>query len=317
MSSMPIPDIVLPLFASTEQVVNYAVGGLSLTLAVVAIVLATLHSRGISKVHSAIQVAEDQTTKNLTETRKVGSQTLQALSLHELLAKDDDLSNSVNSLASDYAKVRSVDDQFLKERAEQDVNQARTYINMVSEGYLTIGPEALAADEEIPSALLTIANPGDCFWASSVVSTAFWARASAYLQLQKERIAEEVTVNRVFIFETKEEFKNPHAQQQLRLQAEKGINVHYVVEPKYTPQDLVAIAHPHADSDKTPDDVRYAAEFAVADGRVTGIQVWSATAGHKDRVTRVWNILTRFYDDSESYELPSESESIQQGQEIR
>ena len=286
-----------------SEAINYGVGGLGLLLSGVAIGLAMMHWRAISKVHSTIQSAEEQTTKNLVETQKVGNQTLQALSLHELLATDEQLSASINSLAADYAQVIDVDDQFLKERAEQDINQARTYMNMAAEGHLTIGPEALAADEEIPSALLNIAERGDCFWASSVVSTAFWARASSYLQLQKERIEQGITVNRVFIFQRKEEFEDPRAKEQLRLQAKKKINVHYVVEPEYTAQDLVAVARPNPEAENEPDQVQYAAEFAVADGRVTGIQLWSANAGHEDRVNRLWNILTRFYDDSNKYEL--------------
>jgi hypothetical protein len=287
----------------TAEEISYGLGVLGLVLSGIAITLAVMHWRAISKVHSTIERAEQQTTRNLDETRKVGDQTLQALNLHELLAADEALSNSANGLAEDYAQVLRVDDEFLKQRATQDLNQTRTYMNMVAEGHLTIGPEALAADEEIPSALLNIAKPGECFWASSVVSPAFWARASAYLQLQKERIEQNVTVNRVFIFKDQKEFENEHAQEQLRLQAKKGINVHYVVEPEYTAQDLVAVARPNPESQTDPDLVRYAAEFAVTDGRVTGIQVWSSAAGHEDRVDRLWNILRRFYDDSDQYIL--------------
>jgi hypothetical protein len=263
-----------------------------------------VHWRAISKVHSTIQSAEEQTTKNLDETRKVGHQTLQALDLHELLARDEALSTSVNSIAADYARVLQVNDEFLKDRAAKDVVQTRSYMNMAAEGHLAIGPEALAADEEIPSALLKLAEPGDCFWASSVVDAAFWARASAYLQLQKERIQQDVMVKRVFIFTSQEEFRKERAQEQLMLQANKGIQVHYVVAPEYTAQDLVALSRPNDEADDAPDHVRYAAEFDVIDGRVNGIQVWCAAAGYQDRVNRLWNILTRFYDDSAKYEPP-------------
>jgi hypothetical protein len=291
------------ILAATTEIINYIVGGVGLLLSGVAIGLAMFHGNAISKVNSEIQSARDQTAQNLAETRKVGQQTLQALELHELLASDEDLSGSMNSLAADYAQVLKVDDPFLKERAEKNITQTRTYMNMAAEGHLTIGPEALAADEEIPSALLKLANRDECFWASSVVNTSFWMRASAYLQLQKERRVEGVTINRVFIFKSEAEFKDERAQDQLRLQAKKGINVHYVVNPDYTAQDLVAVARPNPDSEKEPDQVRYAAEFAVIDGRVNGIQVWSANAGHGDRVDRIWNILTRYYDDSDQYQL--------------
>lgn len=293
--------------AGIGETLNYALGGISLTLAVIAIILSTQHSRAISRVQESIQATEKQTRENLNETTKVGAQTLEALNLHEILVSNEHLSKSVNNLATDFAQVIGINDPWLSGRAYKDVDRARTYINMTAEGHLTIGPEALAADEEIPSALLSITERGDHFWASSVVSPEFWVRASAYLQLQKDRIDAGVIINRVFIFKTQEAFEDKHAQQQLRRQAEKGIHVHYVVKPKYTAQDLVAVARPQPQQGQ-PDEVRYAAEFDVVDGRVTGIELWSAQAGHTDRVTRAWNTLRGFFDDSKPYQ-PSTNES--------
>jgi hypothetical protein len=224
-----------------------------------------------------------------------------------MLVENEELSDSIDNLADDFGQVLELDDPLLNQRAHQDVLQARNYIHMAAEGHLTIGPEALAADEEIPSALLEVASPGDEFWASSVVSPEFWARASAYLQLQKDRIGDGIKIKRVFIFKTQEAFEDEHAQQQLLLQIEKGIAVHAVVKPKYTPRDLVALARPtsgskvgvdSSDHGDTVSDVLYAAEFNVADGRVASIELWSSSAGHKQRVTRIWNTLNGFYDNS-------------------
>lgn len=300
----------LPLLATIEESVNYVLGLASLTIALAAIYLAIHHSRAISDVQDEIQKAQAQTRDNLTATTKVGDQTLAALDLHGFLVKNEKLSDSINNLAADFAQVVDLDDPLLSRRADQDVTQARNYIHMAAEGHLTIGPEALAADEEIPSALLEFTKKGDEFWASSVVDPAFWARASAYLQLQKDRIDAEVKIKRVFIFKDKAAFEDEHAQQQLLLQIEKGITVHAVVEPRHTPRDLVALARPvttPTTDDAEPElgapkpvpDVLYAAEFGVADGRVTGIELWSSSAGHKPRVTRIWNTLKGFYDNSD------------------
>ncbi len=295
------------LLASVEESINYVIGLASLTVALIAIYLAVHHSRAISEVQGEIQKAQAQTRDNLNETRKIGAQTLEALRLHSMLVENEDLSDSIDNLADDFAQVLELGDPLLNERAHQDVTQARNYIHMAAEGHLTIGPEALAADEEIPSTLLEVANPGDEFWASSVVSPEFWARASAYLQLQKDRIGDGINgikIKRVFIFKDQKAFEDEHAQQQLLLQIEKGIHVHAVVDPKYTPRDLVALARPtnrpEAGSDRGDDapDVLYAAEFHVADGRVEGIELWSSSAGHKPRVTRIWNTLNGFYDNS-------------------
>lgn len=313
---LPHHAIAMPLLADIDakDAIGYGIGLLGLCVAVAAIWLAIRHARALSQVQEAMKEAQDGTKRNLLKTEEVGHQTLEALSLHEALVGHGDLAKSMNDLATDYVDVLDLGDQFFRKRANQDIDQARTYVHMAAEGQLAIGPEALAADEEIPCALLEVTQPGDQFWASSVVSPAFWARAAAYLQLQKERIDAGVEIKRVFIFKNKKSFEDKHAQRQLRLQVEKGILVHVAVDPEETARDLVALARPTPETNEggpatdnlngTPEkrvpDILYAAEFSVAAGRVANIHLWSSAAGHGQRVTRMWNILNGFYNDSEA-----------------
>lgn len=291
-----------------KDVIGYGIGLLGLIVAVIAIWLAIRHSRALSQVQDAINEAQEGTKRNLLKTEEIGQQTLEALGLHEALVGHGDLAKSMNDLAEDYVDVLELGDDFVNRRAGQDIDQARNYIHMAAQGELAIGPEALAADEEIPCALLEVTQPRDQFWASSVVSPAFWARASAYLQLQKERIDAGVEIKRVFIFEDEESFENEHAQRQLRLQLEKGIVVHVAVDPEEDARDLVALARPTLDTPSEGDcpavpDILYAAEFNVAAGRVANINLWSSAAGHGQKVTRMWNLLNGLYNDSEAMTL--------------
>ena len=294
--------------ASVSEGLNVAIAVVSLLVGAAAIFLAVSHARQIKRVQKGlddaqehIREAETQTRDNLEATKALGRETLDALELHEVLLRDDDLSRAVREMASDFAHVARLDDALLTERAKEGVRLASNHVNMAAEGHITIGPEALAADEEIPSALLGLTEPKDEFWASSVVSPDFWIRASAYLQQQRECIEAGVKIHRVFIFEDEESFKDDHAQHQLHQQHKAGIEVHYVVAPKYEPLDLVVLER------ASQDMVLYAAEFSVSDGRVNRIELWSSLAGHERQVERLWNALKRFYQDADAYEPPATS----------
>lgn len=287
-------------FFATSEPINLGLGGLSFILGAIAIYLAVSHSREIGRVRGAIADAQEQTKTNLAETIKVGSQTLDAFGLHEILVTNEHLSGSIRNLASDFAEVAKLDDPFLNARAHGDIERVRNYVHMAAEGHITIGPEALAADEQIPSALLAVAQPGDEFWASSVVNPEFWARASAYLQQQRDQIKTGVKIHRVFVFEEQEAFEESRAQQQLKLQSEAGIAVYYVIDPKHEAQDLVSVARPG-----TPEEILYAAEFRIGPNRrVNGIDVWCAGAGYEEQITRLWNSLRQFFDDADPF-IPS------------
>jgi len=304
-TSLPVSILVL----AAESPFSIGIGTAGFVISIVAIYLATTHAREIRRVQAAIHQTQAKTETNLEETIKIGRNTLDALHLNEVLVTDEHLAKSVKGLAADFADVIAFNDPLLTHRAKGDVKRANNYVHMAAEGHVTIGPEALAADLEIPSALLAITQPGDHFWASSVVSSQFWARASAYLQQQRDRIKAQVDIHRVFIFQTADLFDD-HAQKQIDRQVDAGIKVHSIVEPQYTAQDIVAIARPGKSSEpgKSADDVLYAAEFRVdSEGRVTGIDIWSATAGHRDRVTELWNSLRGFYDGSTKHEPASDT----------
>jgi hypothetical protein len=284
---------------ATSEPINLGLGALSFILGAIAIYLAVSHSREIGRVRGAIAEAQEQTRTNLAETIKVGAQTLDAFGLHEILVTNDHLSASIRNLASDFADVTALEDPFLNNRAHGDIERVRNYIHMAAEGHVTIGPEALAADEQIPSALLAVTEPGDEFWASSVVNPEFWARASAYLQQQRNQIKIGVKIHRVFVFEEQEAFEEARAQQLLKLQADAGIDVYYVIDSKHEAQDLVSIARPG-----TPEKILYAAEFRISPNRrVNEIHVWSAGAGYEEQVTRLWNSLRKFFDDAEPFSV--------------
>jgi len=288
--------------AELSDGVNVSLATVSLLVGAIAIFLAISHARQIGRVQEGLddaqqhlREAEAQTRSNLEATKELGHETLAALNLHAVLLQDQDLSSAVREMASDFARVAKLGDPLMADRAREGVRLSSNYVNMAAEGQITIGPEALAADEEIPSALLSLAKQDDEFWASSVVSPEFWVRASAYLQQQRECIDAGVRIHRVFIFKDEASLEDDHAQHQLRQQHEAGIKVHYVVGPKHEPLDLVVLERP---AEKR---VLYAAEFSVSDGRVNRIELWSSMAGHERQVNRLWNALKRSYQDADEY----------------
>ena len=249
-------------------------------LSVGGIYIAVRHARNLQRVQRHISAAQEQTETLRTET-------LDALEIHEILVRDDHLAQSVRHISKEFSRTLDLDDPLLARLARRDLERATESVRMSAEGHREIGEDAFSDTEALASILLEMTEPGDEFWASSLVHAEFWARADAYVYQQQEKVSQGVDIHRVFVFDTDSARQNPQTQHEMERQLKANIKVHYLVTEKPS-RDLVVVRKKDPNA-LTGYREAYAAEFAVDPSkRVDNIDIWTASGMHTDRVKRLW-----------------------------
>jgi len=266
---------------------------LGVVVGAMAIVLALVHSKTLKSIRTDITKTQDQIDKSLTATEEVRQQTLAALGLHEILVTDNDLQASVQRLSSDFAEILVEGDPLLINLARRNLAMASQIVDMGAQGHISLNADTFEDAESLAGALLDTTSQGDEFWASSLVHSTFWTRAGAYLQQNREKITEGVTIRRVFVFDDQTAFEDEQAQKQMALQVASGIKVYYLVNPPVPAKDLVVVRKLIADSSPSEFVNASGAEFQVApDRRIDRIDIFSANTVRskivRDKVRNIW-----------------------------
>jgi hypothetical protein len=268
---------------------SWALGSASLLLAGGAIFLAWRHIRELRRARRDIENAQHKT-------EELRTQMLVALELHDLIVADKDLERYVRHLSTEFGRLLDHDDRLQIRLARREVERAVQLVRMGAEGHLMIGADAFSDAETLASIILDMTEPGDEFWASSLVDSEFWMHAAAYVRQQHEKIDEGVHINRVFIFDSQAAVQEDHAQRQMALQSAAKINVKYAVVPKVAERDLVVVrkCHEGQEDEAGPDALAklqetYALECKVGkDKRIEHIDLWSVNDLQSEMVRRTW-----------------------------
>ena len=247
---------------------------------------ARAHHRDISRARQDIEVARRDIEKARRHIRRLRRKTLSALGLHEVLVNDEELERGVRKIATQYARIPVDDDcdPLLLELAHRKLYDAAQFMNMASEAHITWGSDAFSIVEQLASTLLGKTLPNDEFWASSVVNSEFWTRATGYLKQQEEMVQVGVKIKRVFIFDD----KNPcddEAQKHIDAQRHAGIEVTHITNPSFQPKDLVVVLRPKGTGMKP----LYAMECLLGERKtVDHIDLWVARALQATVVAQTW-----------------------------
>ncbi len=245
------------------------------------------HRRDLQRARAEIEKAGVDIEKARKHIVKLRRQTLSALGLHEVVVTDHDLEEGVRKIATQYARVSDEhgDDPLLLELAHHKLYDTAQFMNMASDAHITWGSDSLAHAEHLASALLNATRPGDQFWASSVVDSRFWQRATAYLKQQEERAENGVEISRVFIFDADNPY-DQEATQQIQRQRKAGIHVTSISEPQFLAQDLVVVLRPDDDGELIP---LYAMECRLGhDKHIDHIDLWVAPGTQSRVVEKIW-----------------------------
>lgn len=305
-------DLHFPVPPATT--VSVLVGALStalgLWLAGLAIYIGLRHIRQLESIRDDIS---DRVKQAQDETEHLREETLAALRLHRVIVSNPKLEHSVQAISSNFCEIDKRDDELQTHVARRDLEHATEMLRMGAEGHITIGPHAFSPAAALASILLDHTGKGDAFWASSLVLPAFWENAAAYFRQQVEAIRDRhVKVHRVFVFDSEHEYLDSQAQEQMRLQAEAGILVKYVVKPPYAPQDLVVVqkrcppllddAEPLADADVDWQAV-YAMQCRVGgDKLIDHVDLWSTNDVQSEMVKRTWWSLQAIFERAKTFE---------------
>jgi hypothetical protein len=283
-SICPIPFLnwpeMSPLFA--VDIPGTGLAALGVLISLIAIYVAGRHARNLVRVQRQIEAAQEQT-------QTLRKETLDALQIHETLVSDERLGHGIRRLAHEFSKTLDLQDPLLIRLARRDLDSASERIRMGAEGHRVIGEDAFSDAEALASILLEMTEPGDEFWASSLVHADFWVRADAYIYQQQEKVSQKVDINRVFVFDTSEALADPHAKHQMARQVQANINVNHLVQPASESRDIVVVRKKDTNA---PNGFReaYAAEFTVDPSkRIDNIDIWAGSSGvHFDRVEHLW-----------------------------
>jgi hypothetical protein len=272
-----------------------------IVVAVIATLLAVLHLLALSRVRKVIDEAQQQIAVNRVATETLREQTLDALALHEIVVTDDDLSDAVKEIAVAFASVRENDDVVLTRMSRHELERATSLLRAAAEGHLNYDEDSFADAEWVASSLLSFTCKGDEFWATSLVDADFWRHAGAYLQQQREKVSNGVAIKRVFVFDKD---IDDESRSQMNLQADAGIDVEYVLNPRTAARDLVVVLRPSAHSDMVP---TYAGNFRVRDDkRIDRMDLWvSADELQSEKVHSTWWALQQIVDEAKPLRPPS------------
>jgi hypothetical protein len=310
--SAAVSDLLTQLPSATT--VSVLVGALStafgLWLAALAIYIGLRHIRQLESIRDDIST---RVQKAQDETEHLREETLAALQLHRVIVTNPKLEHSVQAISSNFCEIDKRNDELQTHVATRDLEHATDMLRMGAEGHITIGPHAFSPAAALASILLDHTGKGDAFWASSLVLPAFWENAAAYFRQQVEAINDRhVKVHRVFVFDSEQEYLDSQAQEQMRLQAEAGIVVKYVVKPPYAPQDLVVVQKRFPplldDAEPIPDeDVDWQAVYAMqcrvgGDKLIDHVDLWSTNDVQSEMVKRTWWALQAIFERAQTFE---------------
>jgi hypothetical protein len=293
---------------SAWDISGFAIATAGLISGVVAIRFAVIHTKYFRTIRTEIQQSLGQLTENLERTEEVsqhaekigrhteeiGRQVLMTLSLKELIGSDLTLTDSLKDIAQQFTTVRTNDDRLCRQLADQSLRTAQGQMRMEADGHLIINE--FADVEQVASRLLDMANEGEEFLASSLVSTEFWDKAAYYLQMHSSK-RNKVKMQRVFVFESKEAAEDANAQHQMQRHALLGVEVFYVVPADIrTMKDLVVVRRPTS----TPDvfDHLYGAEFSLGKNRtIERIEIWAGYDVYSEKVRQLGFQLESMFED--------------------
>lgn len=263
---------------------SLALGAFGAATGSTAIVFAVVHLRELRTTHR--------------ETATVRTETLAALDLHKILVTDPLLSEGVRDIGGAYARVHAEADPFFCRLVSRELAAAQRRIHGASGGRLAVSEEEITGPVTYAGLLLGLADEGDEFWASSLVSPTFWKTATSYLEQNREQRARGVLITRVFIFGSIDAFRDKEAQRQMTRQLNATIDVRYAIDPDFEARDLVVLKKRSAEA--VLED-RYAGECLLrADKSIANIDIWSSTS-YPDKVTELRRILVTMLEYSHQF----------------
>lgn len=295
--------VSIPFAIDTTGLIVGIVGvGIGVAGMVVGIFYARGHRGDIREARAEIQKAGVDIEKARKHIVKLRRQTLSALGLHEVIVTDPELEQGVRNIATQYARVSDEenDDPLLFELAHHKLYDTAQFMNMASDAHITWGSDSLAQAEHLASALLRATSSEDQFWASSVVDSAFWQRATAYLKQQEEHAAKKVLISRVFIFDADNPC-NDEAIKQMKLQKDAGIRVTHISEPKFLAQDLVVVLKKQGDKHVPV----YAMECRLGQNKhIDHVDLWVARGVQSHVVDKIWWSLSGVFSGAPAFDSP-------------
>jgi hypothetical protein len=279
---------MLPSIPVAVDIPGMGLAVFGIVLSIGAIYIAIKHGRNLVHVQR--------------QTETLRQEMLNALEIHENVVKDDRLGVSIRHLAQGFAKTLDSGDPLLVRLAHRDLDQLREHIRMGAEGHRAIGEDGFSNAEALASILLEMTEPGDEFWASSLVHGDFWTRADKYLHQQQEKVKAGVAIHRAFVFDSTEARDHPYAQEQMQRQWQADICVNHVVDPDSRYRDLVVVRKKDLNCPSGFREI-YAADFVVDPSRrIDAIDIWAASSGqHADRLKDLWWSLQNIFNHAESF----------------
>jgi hypothetical protein len=240
------------------------------------------------------------------ETERLREETFAVLRLHRVIVTNPKLEEAIQNISSNFSQIEARKDNLQSYVARRDLEKATELLRMGAQGHITIGPEAFSPATTLGSILLDHTDKGDAFWASSMVLPSFWENAASYVRQQVDAInSRYVKVHRVFIFDTVAEYSDAQAQEQMKLQADAGIDVQCVIRPYFVPQDLVVVRRRTPplldDAEPIPDkEVDWTAVYAMqcrvgADKQIDHVDLWSMNEVQSPMVKRTWWALQAIF----------------------
>jgi hypothetical protein len=292
-------------------VAGLVAGAVGVVVGVIAISVAVhsgrAHRKDIEEARGDIQEARSDIQKARKHIRRLRRKTLSALRLHEVLVNDPELEQGVRRIATQYDRISVEDnsDPLLLELAHRKLYDTAQFMNMASEAHITWGNDSFTLAETLASTLLALTEDKDHFWASSLVDSSFWRRATAYLKQQAEKSEAGVTICRVFIFNDKQPYDET-CKAQMELQKNAGIHVTHIDETKIAGKDLVVVCRPNEDGILIP---RYAMECRIDrnTGHIEHIELWVAQGLQATVVEKAWWSLHGTFALAPAVEPPLES----------
>ncbi len=267
---------------------SLALGVAASALSIIALVLGLRH------------LYELRTTK--AETHTLRQETLEALGLHKILVQERRLLEAVQDMSSAYAVINNTRDPLFQTLAQRELRAARQRLQSISSGRLTVSEEEITGPLTYAALVLSFAEHGDEFATSALAPPSFWRTETSYLQQNRELRKLGVVIRRTFIFDSESEFRNPDVQWEMKRQMSAGIEVLYLIAPRFEPRDIIVLKKPDAGGSLMP---VYAGEIMLRRNKsIANIDIWSADS-NPEKVTDLARTLQTMLDSSAIFEPES------------
>ena len=255
-------------------------------LGIVALLFAVQHLRALRTAHA--------------ETHTLRLETLQALGLHEMLVQDTRLLAAIREIGNAYALIKEANDPFFSALARRELTAAQQRLQGISAGRLTVTEEEITGLITFAALVLGFAEPGDEFCTTALAPPAFWRAQSSYLEQNRELSRSGVKIKRAFIFDNADEFRHPDAQWEMARQSRMGIEVSYVIAPKFEPRDIILLRKPNGRNGAL--EAIYAGEIMLRrDKTIANIDIWSAE-NNLEKVTDLKRTLDMMLDSCQRFD---------------